>query len=47
MEYQITPQSEIISRTARFQHLLQENDINGALISQNTDLFYFSGTIQP
>jgi Xaa-Pro dipeptidase len=47
MEYQITPQSEIISRTAQFQNLLQENDINGALVSQNADLFYFTGTIQP
>jgi Xaa-Pro dipeptidase len=47
MEYQITPQSEIVSRTERFQHLLKENHVNGALISQNTDLFYLSGTIQP
>jgi Xaa-Pro dipeptidase len=47
MKYEYTPQSEIISRTGRFQHALQESKINGALISQNADLFYFAGTIQP
>lgn len=47
MEYEYTPQSEILSRTSRFQNVLQENDVKGALISQNADLFYFTGTIQP
>ncbi|MBC8273913.1 MAG: aminopeptidase P family protein [Chloroflexi bacterium] len=47
MEYECTPQEEILSRIARFQELLQGNDIAGALISQNADLFYFAGTIQP
>jgi Xaa-Pro dipeptidase len=46
MEYQCTPREEIQSRIARFQKLLQDNDIAGALISQNADLFYFAGTIQ-
>ncbi len=46
MEYEYTPQEEILSRVARFQRLLQENDINGALISQSVDLFYLAGTIQ-
>ena len=47
MEYEYTPQSEITTRTDRFQRVLQENNINGVLISQNADLFYFTGTIQP
>lgn len=46
MEYECTPDKEILWRIARFQKLLQENDIAGALISQNVDLFYFAGTIQ-
>ncbi|MFC1893361.1 M24 family metallopeptidase [Chloroflexota bacterium] len=46
MEYEYTPREEILSRLARFQWLLQENNIDGALISQNVDLFYFTGTIQ-
>lgn len=46
IEYQCTPREEIQSRIARFQKLLQNNDISGALISQNVDLFYFTGTIQ-
>ena len=46
IKYQCTPREEIQSRIARFQKLLQDNDIIGALISQNVDLFYFTGTIQ-
>jgi Xaa-Pro aminopeptidase len=46
MEYQHTPREEIQSRIARFQKSLQDSDIDGALISQNVDLFYFAGTIQ-
>lgn len=46
IEYQCTPREEIQSRIARFQKLLQDNDIAGAIISQNVDLFYFAGTIQ-
>jgi Xaa-Pro aminopeptidase len=41
-----TPKTEIDDRIEKLQrHLLQEG-IDGALILQNTDLFYFSGTIQ-
>ncbi len=47
MEYECTPQSEIQHRIAQFQSLLQDNEIAGAFVSQNADLFYFSGTIQP
>lgn len=46
MEYECTPRNEILSRIARFQKLLQDSEIAGALISQNADLFYFAGSIQ-
>ena len=41
-----TPPSEISSRIAKLQRHLQQAGIDGALILQNTDLYYFSGTIQ-
>lgn len=41
-----TPFSELTSRIAKFQLSLQRDNIDGALILQTTDLFYFSGTIQ-
>jgi Xaa-Pro dipeptidase len=41
-----TPETEILHRIEALQALLTTNEIGGALISQNTDLFYFSGTIQ-
>ena len=41
-----TPADEINRRIARFQSVLQSLSIDGALILQNTDLYYFSGTIQ-
>ena len=40
------PPSEIEARIARFQLSLQELQLDGALILQNSDLFYLSGTIQ-
>ncbi len=46
MQYELTPRQEIQSRVARFQESLRENGLDGALITQNVDLFYFSGTIQ-
>ncbi len=46
IRYECTPREEILTRIGRFQKLLQENEIEGALISQNADLFYFAGTIQ-
>lgn len=42
----MTPKSELDNRVANFQVLLRENHLDGALIVQNTDLFYFAGTIQ-
>ncbi len=41
-----TPKSELEQRIARLQESLRQNGINGAIIVQNADLFYFSGTIQ-
>jgi Xaa-Pro dipeptidase len=52
---QLTPKAELESRTRKLQAHLAANDrsaersrrsLDGALILQNADLFYFSGTIQ-
>jgi Xaa-Pro aminopeptidase len=40
------PKSEIRARTKRLQDQLKEQDVEGALILQRADLFYFAGTIQ-
>ena len=45
-ELSITPREELETRIRRFQTKLAAQDIDGALILQNTDLFYFAGTIQ-
>jgi Xaa-Pro aminopeptidase len=42
----MTPETEIRHRIGQLQSLLVSNGIDGAIIVQNTDLFYFSGTIQ-
>ncbi|MBC2712279.1 MAG: aminopeptidase P family protein [Desulfosarcina sp.] len=41
-----TPKTEIDDRIEKLQKRLIQESIDGALILQNTDLFYFSGTIQ-
>ena len=41
-----SPVEEISQRMARLQHQLQNNGIDGALLVQKADLFYFAGTIQ-
>ena len=41
-----TPKSELDLRIAKLQDHLVKNNIDGALIIQRVDLFYFSGTIQ-
>ncbi|MFO7713439.1 M24 family metallopeptidase [Desulfosarcina sp.] len=41
-----TPRAEINARIDKLQRRLEHDGIDGALILQNTDLFYFSGTIQ-
>ncbi len=40
------PAAEIQGRISRIQKKLQENEIDGILIIQRVDLFYFSGTAQ-
>jgi Xaa-Pro aminopeptidase len=40
------PKSEIDQRIENLQVYLERNGIDAALILQNTDLFYFSGTLQ-
>ena len=46
MQYELTPRDEIQSRITRFQASLRDNDLEWAIITQNVDLFYLSGTIQ-
>ena len=41
-----TPQFELNQRITRLQDSMKESSIDGAIIVQNADLFYFSGTIQ-
>ncbi len=41
-----TPKSELDARITRLQTGLREQDVEGAFITQNADMFYFSGTIQ-
>ncbi len=41
-----TPRKELKARCQKLQQHLQKQAIDGVLILQNTDLFYFAGTIQ-
>ena len=41
-----TPKTELDQRIRQLQQYLQQNHIDGAVIVQKADLFYFSGTIQ-
>lgn len=41
-----TPKIELDRRTAKLQELLRQQGIDGVIIVQNADLFYFAGTIQ-
>ncbi len=41
-----TPAGELAARITRLQKELAAKNLDGALILQNSDLFYFSGTIQ-
>ncbi len=40
------PSLELSARIAKLQKSLAEKDMDGALISQKTDLFYFGATSQ-
>lgn len=42
----LTPEEEIKSRISVFQKILADKDLDAALIFQNVDLFYLSGTMQ-
>lgn len=42
----ITPEEELQARISTLQGSMAAGDLDGALIVQNTDLFYFSGTAQ-
>ena len=42
----ITPIEELVARKQRLQQLLQDKGIDGAILVQRADLFYFSGTGQ-
>ncbi len=46
MEINLTPGSEIEARIDRFQTALGKQDLDGALILLNSDMFYFTGTVQ-
>ncbi|MCU0571825.1 MAG: Xaa-Pro peptidase family protein [Syntrophobacteraceae bacterium] len=40
------PMDEIAARIVALQRLLQRSDVEAAVIRQNADLFYFTGTVQ-
>ena len=46
MEIPLTPENELRLRIDRFQKAIKKKGLDGAIISQNVDLFYFSGTTQ-
>ncbi|MGA2025500.1 MAG: Xaa-Pro peptidase family protein [Syntrophobacteraceae bacterium] len=43
---QIIPAGEIANRIVALQTLLRKNGVDAAVIRQNADLFYFTGTVQ-
>ena len=43
---QITPLDELKGRVARLQKKLRDGGLDGAIIMENTDLFYFAGSMQ-
>ncbi len=45
-EGSITPGAELTARIEALQQALKERGMDGALILQNADLFYFTGTVQ-
>lgn len=42
----ITPREELAYRTGQLQQLLAQQGLEGAVLLQNADLFYFTGSIQ-
>ena len=45
-EYATTPPAELEVRKDNFQQRLRESHLDGALILQQADKFYFTGTVQ-
>ena len=43
---EITPKTEIEARTKKLQHALVRQNLDGAILLLNADLFYFTGTVQ-
>ncbi|MFC0905366.1 M24 family metallopeptidase [Clostridium sp. MT-14] len=41
-----TPKSEVYTRISNFQRELQDKNIDGAIVLLNSDMFYFTGTVQ-
>lgn len=41
-----TPKRELALRVAKLQDLMRQNGIEGSILVQNADLFYFTGTVQ-
>ncbi|HWP96107.1 MAG TPA: Xaa-Pro peptidase family protein [Syntrophomonadaceae bacterium] len=46
MEMKITPKSEIEARITKLQEKLMEQMLDGTIIVLNSDMFYFTGTVQ-
>lgn len=46
LDHVFTPAAELASRITGLQRQMQKDAIDGALIAQNSDLYYFSGTSQ-
>ena len=46
MTYDLVPPKEILSRISRLQHELAEIALNGAIILDGINMFYYTGTIQ-
>ncbi len=43
---QLTPRAELEDRVIRFQERLKQEDLQGALLKERVDLFYFAGSMQ-
>lgn len=43
---QLTPREELESRVGRFQERLRQEELQGAILTEKVDLFYFAGSMQ-